>query len=120
MPVDAADGARLRTALGLLAEQDPLIRVRADEGSGTAVSLYGEVQKEVIQTTLAGEFGIAARFEETTTLCVERPLGAGTAIERLNTPSNPYQATIGLRIEPAAPDSGPTQSASSCCMKREA
>ncbi len=106
VPVDPADGARLRTALGLFAEQDPLINVRADEAGGTAVALYGEVQKEVIQATLRAEFGIATRFDATTTLCVERPAGVGQAIERLNTPSNPYRATIGLRIEPALPDTG--------------
>ncbi|MFC7241308.1 GTP-binding protein [Catellatospora aurea] len=106
VPADPADGARLRSALAQLAEQDPLIDVRADEHLGTAVSLYGEVQKEVIQATLATEFGIDAHFRETTTLCVERPAGTGHAVERLNTPSNPYQATIGLRVEPAPPGSG--------------
>ncbi len=106
VPTDPADGARLRTALSMLAEQDPLIDVRADEASGTAVSLYGEVQKEVIQATLAAEFGITARFDDTTTLCIERPAGSGYAIKRLNTPTNPYQATMGLRVEPGAPGSG--------------
>jgi ribosomal protection tetracycline resistance protein len=105
-PRDPADGSRLRAALTQLAEQDPLINVRADESRETAVSLYGEVQKEVIQATLAADFGVEAEFRDTTTLCVERPAGMGEAVERLNTPSNPYQATIGLRVEPAAPDSG--------------
>jgi ribosomal protection tetracycline resistance protein len=35
-----------------------------------SVSLYGEVQKEVIQATLAGDFGIDVGFRETTTVCV--------------------------------------------------
>ncbi|WP_144120206.1 elongation factor G [Catellatospora sichuanensis] len=106
VPASPADGARLRSALAQLAEQDPLINVRADENLGTAVSLYGEVQKEVIRATLAAEFGVEADFRETTTLCVERPAGVGEAVERLNTPSNPYRATIGLRIEPAPLGSG--------------
>jgi ribosomal protection tetracycline resistance protein len=108
VPRRAGDGGRLRTALTLLAEQDPLINVRADDRDGTAVSLYGEVQKEVIQATLADDFGIEAQFLPTTTLCVERPKAVGEAVERLNTPSNPYQATIGLRVEPGVPDSGVT------------
>jgi ribosomal protection tetracycline resistance protein len=37
---------------------------------------------------------------------VERPRGAGRAVERLNTDSNPYQATIGLRLEPGPPGTG--------------
>ena len=56
---DARDGRRARTiacalhrALTELAEQDPLINLRLD-GDELAVSLYGEVQKEVIEATLA-------------------------------------------------------------------
>ena len=45
-----ADRVRLRVALGELAEQDPFIKVRYDDGfDETSVSLYGEVQKEVIE-----------------------------------------------------------------------
>ena len=60
-----ADRAALRVALGQLAEQDPLINVRQSPGE-LAVSLYGEVQKEVIQATLAGDFGVDVTFRETT------------------------------------------------------
>jgi ribosomal protection tetracycline resistance protein len=108
VPQRPGDGGRLRSALMLLAEQDPLINVRADERDGTAVSLYGEVQKEVIRATLTTDFGVDAHFLPTTTLCVERPKAAGKGLERLNTPSNPYQATIGLRVEPGSPGSGVT------------
>src|SRR2546430_11456008 len=53
-PVDPADGQRLRAALGQLAEQDPLIGVRQDDTRGEiSVSLYGQVQREVIEATLA-------------------------------------------------------------------
>jgi ribosomal protection tetracycline resistance protein len=106
-PVRARDEGSLRAALALLAEQDPLINVRVDEtGREVSVSLYGEVQKEVIQATLATEFGIEVAFHETTTLCVERPAGRGEGYEQLNTDTNPFQATIGLRVEPAPPGSG--------------
>ena len=117
-PARPGDDTALRAALALLAEQDPLINVRVDEtGREVAVSLYGEVQKEVIGATLADEFGIDVTFRETTTICVERPAGRGEAVEVLNTPANPFQATIGLRVEPGRPGSGivfrmpvPTQS----------
>jgi ribosomal protection tetracycline resistance protein len=101
------DEAALRPALAWLAEQDPLINVRADDtGREVSVSLYGEVQKEVIQATLAADFGIDVTFRETTTVCVERPVGTGEAVEFLNTEANPFHATIGLRVEPGPPDSG--------------
>ncbi len=106
-PARQRDHGALRAALARLAEEDPLIDVRADDtGRELFVSLYGEVQKEVIQATLATEFGIEATCHDTTTICVERPAGAGEAVEYLNTEANPFQATVGLRVEPGPPDSG--------------
>jgi ribosomal protection tetracycline resistance protein len=106
-PADPTDGERLRVALGQLAEQDPLIDVRQDDTRGEiSVSLYGEVQREVIEAMLAAEYGLAVAFCETTTICIERPKGSGEAVEILNTPTNPFHADLGLRVEPAAPGSG--------------
>ena len=119
-PVKAADGGRLRAALNELAEQDPLINVRQDDERGEiSVSLYGEVQKEVIGETLAREYGVEVGFAATTTICIERPIGTAEALEVISSPSkanisgkssplsdNPYAATLGLRIEPGKPGSG--------------
>jgi ribosomal protection tetracycline resistance protein len=105
--VDPEDGQRLSVALGQLAEQDPLIDVRQDDTRAEiSVSLYGEVQREVIESTLADDYGVAVAFRETTTICIERPTGSGDAVEILNTPTNPFHADLGLRIEPAPPGSG--------------
>jgi len=104
---DPGDEPRLRTALAQLAEQDPLIGVRADAtGRVLTVSLYGEVQKEVIEASLAREYGIAVAFRETTTIYVERPAGRGEALEILKADGNPFRATIGLRVDPAPAGSG--------------
>jgi ribosomal protection tetracycline resistance protein len=101
------DGARLRVALAQLAEQDPLINVRQDENRPElSVSLYGEVQKEVIQATLVNEFGLAVAFRETTPIYIERPMRIGEAIEMLRAESNPFLATIGLRVDPAPSGTG--------------
>jgi ribosomal protection tetracycline resistance protein len=101
------DKGRLRVALAQLAEQDPLINVRQDDTrQEISVSLYGEVQKEVIQATLASDFGIDVTFRETTMICVERPVGTGEAVENLHAESNPFLATVGLRIDPAPNGSG--------------
>jgi ribosomal protection tetracycline resistance protein len=107
VPRDPGDGGRLRVALTQLAEQDPLIDVRQDDvRRELSVSLYGEVQKEVIQATLAGDYGLEVGFRETSTICIERPAGSGAAVERLRQEPNPFLATVGLRIDPAAPGSG--------------
>lgn len=121
VPRRAADRGRLHAALSQLAEQDPLINLRQEDGrQELLVSLYGDVQKEVIQATLADDYGIDVEFRETTTVCVERPIGVGAAVEflgahRVSThhsvapttaEPNPFLATVGLRVEPAPTGSG--------------
>jgi ribosomal protection tetracycline resistance protein len=106
-PVDRDEGQRLRVALTQLAEQDPLITVRQDDTRHElSVSLYGEVQQEVIQATLADDFGIEVVFRDTTPIYVERPVTTGEAVEILHGESNPFLATIGLRVDPAPDGSG--------------
>ncbi|WP_101787645.1 elongation factor G [Nonomuraea indica] len=106
-PRRRADRPALHAALGRLAEQDPLIDLRQDDvRQEISVSLYGEVQKEVIQATLAEEFGLDVTFRETTTICVERPAGTGAAVEVMYQEPNPFLATVGLRVEPAPAGSG--------------
>ena len=106
-PIDPEDGQRLRVALGQLAEQDPLINVRQDDATKEiSVSLYGEVQKQVIEATLADEFGLDVTFSQATPIYVERPVGSGEALEVLHGESNPFHASIGLRIDPAPHGSG--------------
>ncbi|HMP43398.1 MAG TPA: TetM/TetW/TetO/TetS family tetracycline resistance ribosomal protection protein, partial [Roseiflexaceae bacterium] len=107
VPQRSAERRDLHIALTQLAEQDPLINLRTDElQQELFVSLYGEIQKEVLQATLSNDYGIDVTFRETTTICVERPLGSGEAAEFMGKAPNPFFATIGLRIEPASIGSG--------------
>jgi ribosomal protection tetracycline resistance protein len=105
VPGEGTDRRALRVALDQLAEQDPLIDVRQD-GRELSLSLYGEVQKEVIQATLADDFGVDVTFRESTTICIERVSGTGAAFELIGEDSNPLLATVGLRVEPAPYGSG--------------
>jgi ribosomal protection tetracycline resistance protein len=105
IPARPNEAARLRQALTELAEQDSLIDVRT-AGAETAVSLYGEVQKEVIEATLAEEYGLRVAFQETTTIYIERVVGTGEAVTTKDAEDNPFLAGVGLRIEPGPPASG--------------
>jgi ribosomal protection tetracycline resistance protein len=106
-PRDLGERQQLRVALTQLAEQDPLINVRQDDSrQELSVSLYGEVQKEVIQATLATGYGVDVTFRETTPIYIERPIGRGEAIELLHAETNPFNATIEFRIDPSPPGSG--------------
>ncbi|WP_328535606.1 translation factor GTPase family protein [Streptomyces sp. NBC_00344] len=107
VPHCPSDSGSLHVALSQLAEQDPLINLRQDgTRQEVSVSLYGEVQKEVIQATLASEFGLVVSFRETTPICIERPAGTGAAVEYIGKDPNPFLATVGLRVEPAPVGSG--------------
>ena len=105
-PVDPDQGVALYAALERLSEQDPFITIRR-RGPELSVRLYGEVQKEVVRSTLAEEFGVNVRFEESRTLYVERLAGTGAFVQSPAPDERVYfWATVGLRVEPAAPGSG--------------
>ena len=93
---DAADRGALHLALTQLAEQDPLINLRQDDvRRETSVSLYGEVQKEVIQATLADEFGVEVdvpRDDDDLHRAAGRHRRGGRAIGK---GGNPFLATVG-------------------------
>jgi len=108
-PSRAAERGSLHAALVQLAEQDPLVGLRQDDVRHEIyVSLYGEVQKEVIQAMLSDDYGVDVTFRETTTICVERPVGSGAAVEVIDTDSNPFLATVGLRVDRAPVGDGVT------------
>ncbi len=107
VPSNPGDRGALRAALARLAEQDPLINIRQDDlRQEIYLSLYGEVQKEVVQETLRAEFGIQVEFRDTTPICIERLLGAGHAVEFNGRVPNPFLATVGLKLEPASIGTG--------------
>ena len=106
-PVNPASRGRLFSALRELAEADPLINLRVNEERGEiAVSLYGEVQKEVIADLLARQFGVAVTFRPTVTVHIERIAGTGASSAFIAEKATPYLATLGFRVEPAPAGSG--------------
>ena len=96
-----ADRRALHVALDQLAEQDPLIGLRQRRARSCRVSLYGEVQKEVIEATLAEEYGIDVAFERDDDDLRRAPGRHAARRSRSATPTpNPFLATVGLRVEP--------------------
>ncbi|AXB47938.1 elongation factor G [Amycolatopsis albispora] len=107
-PASGTTPAALHAALDRLADQDPLIGLRRGPEPGSlVVSLYGEVQREVIAARLSEEFGVTAEFSPSRVVRVKRLTGTGAAVRRIgDTEPVLHWATIGLRVEPGAPDSG--------------
>jgi ribosomal protection tetracycline resistance protein len=112
VPLHRGDKRAVFEALSDLAEQDPLINLRQDDSRQELfLSLYGEVQKEVVAQTLRADYGLEIEFRATTPVCIERPNHAGAAVDlipRRRSPAHPFLATIGLAITPLPPDSGVT------------
>ena len=106
-PVEPSQITRLRAALEQLAEQDPLISLRQRNEEGElSIRLYGEVQKEVVMETLSRDYGVVVTFGPSQTICIERPVGTGEHAEIIFESGNPFYATVGFRVEPAARRSG--------------
>ncbi len=104
-PVDPAQANALHAALDQLAEQDPLIGLRVTD-NGLSVSLFGDVQKEVLADTLLRDYGLHAVFGTSRIICIERVIGTGHAVEIIGSPENPYPAGLGFTVEAAPPGSG--------------
>jgi len=106
-PQDPTQRTALFAGLTDLADEDPLIDLRLDETDGeAAVSLHGEVQKEVIAALLEQRYGVRARFLETSVVCIERVAATGASVDRIKERDNPYLAGLGLRTEAAPVGSG--------------
>jgi ribosomal protection tetracycline resistance protein len=92
-----------------LAEQDPLIYVLKDDVHQIIyLRIFGEVQKEVIETMLKEHYGLDVQFAETSIVCIEKPRGTGQAIEIVGAADNPFVATVGFLVEPGPVGSGMT------------
>ncbi|KAB2460098.1 TetM/TetW/TetO/TetS family tetracycline resistance ribosomal protection protein [Bacillus sp. CH126_4D] len=99
----------LYAALMELCEEDPLIKVWKDDiHHELYIRLFGEVQKEVIETTLLEKYNLQVTFSNTRVVCIEKPIGIGNSVEVMGEKANPFYATIGFKIERGELNSGIT------------
>ncbi|MBE7121172.1 GTP-binding protein [Bacillus cereus] len=110
--IDAVPKERIHdlyAALMELCEEDPLIKVWKDDVHNELyIRLFGEVQKEVIETTLYEKYNIQVTFSNTRVVCVEKPAGIGYAAEVMGEKANPFYATLGFKFERGELNSGIT------------
>ncbi|EJE7234120.1 tetracycline resistance ribosomal protection protein [Clostridium botulinum] len=101
------DNSKLFKALTMLTEEDPLLEVETDDSEKEIyVNLFGEVQMEILKSILVDSYGIEVEFSNILTIYKETPKGTGTAIMRMQEGLNPFWATVGLKVEPAARGEG--------------
>ncbi|PGV80996.1 elongation factor G [Bacillus thuringiensis] len=110
--IDAVPKERIHdlyAALMELCEEDPLIKVWKDDVHNELyIRLFGEVQKEVIETTLYDKYNLQVTFSNTRVVCIEKPIGIGNSVEVMGEKANPFYATIGFKIERGELNSGIT------------
>ncbi|EOG8707931.1 GTP-binding protein [Bacillus cereus] len=110
--IDAVPKERIHdlyAALMELCEEDPLIQVWKDDVHNELyIRLFGEVQKEVIETTLYDKYNLQVTFSNTRVVCIEKPIGIGNSVEVMGEKANPFYATIGFKIERGELNSGIT------------
>lgn len=107
VPRDPARRGDLHRALTDLADVDPLIRLRPDDRDGELqISVYGQVQQEVIADTLASDYAIQVDFQTPSVICVERPIRGASAIRRMGDPGHPHGFSLEVMVEPAPAESG--------------
>ncbi|PGU07430.1 MULTISPECIES: translation factor GTPase family protein [Bacillus cereus group] len=110
--IDAVPKERIHdlyAALMELCEEDPLIKVWKDDiHNELYIRLFGEVQKEVIETTLYEKYNLQVTFSNTRVVCIEKPIGVGNSVEVMGEKANPFYATIGFKIERGELNSGIT------------
>ncbi|MEK4707718.1 translation factor GTPase family protein [Bacillus sp. FSL R10-2780] len=99
----------LYAALMELCEEDPLIKVWKDDVHNELyIRLFGEVQKEVIETTLYEKYNLQVTFSNTRVVCIEKPIDIGNSVEVMSEKENPFYATIGFKVERGVLNSGIT------------
>lgn len=96
-PRDPRQHGALHSALESLSDEDPSLAADTDRRGEAVLHLHGEVQREVVETTLLERFGLATVFAEPSIDYVERPQGTGTGLEVIG---GDFLATVGLRVEP--------------------
>ncbi|EEM83238.1 elongation factor G [Bacillus thuringiensis] len=101
--IDAVSKERIHdlyAALMELCEEDPLIKVWKDDVHNELyIRLFGEVQKEVIETTLFEKYNLQVTFSNTRVVCIEKPIGIGNSVEVMGEKANPFYATVGFKVE---------------------
>nr|WP_088327538.1 tetracycline resistance ribosomal protection protein [Bacillus cereus] len=110
--IDAVPTERIHdlyAALMELCEEDPLIKVWKDDVHNELyIRLFGEVQKEVIETTLFEKYNLQVTFSNTRVVCIEKPIGIGNSVEVMDEKANPFYATVGFKVERGELNSGIT------------
>ena len=99
---ETSDRLSLLNALAVISEEDPFLQYEISEiEKSIFLSIFGEIQMEIIEYRLLREFNVKIEFSDAKTIYKETPIGTGYAVKRKYTRGNPFYATVGFKVEPA-------------------
>ena len=104
LPKQPEQARGLYEALVVLADEDPLLDLSSGKNA-LSIDIFGEVQMEILQELLRERFGIDAEFSEATTIYMEAPTAAASAVAPFSN-GTPWAAGVGIRVEPLPRGSG--------------
>jgi len=100
-PLYEGDKSKLFKVLTLLSEEDPLLQIETNNiEKEIYISLFGDIQMDVIKSILEEIYDIKVRFSDTMILYKETARGTSESLVFMNRELNPFWATVGLRVEP--------------------
>lgn len=107
IPVHKGRRQELIKVLYEIMEEDPLLQCEIDSTSGEiSVSLFGEVQKEILEYIIREKYNIEAQLSETSVIFKERIKKVVYKTINLGEKLNPYRAGISFKIEPLEVNTG--------------
>lgn len=106
-PVLAANRRDLLEALQKLAMEDSYLDLSIDEETEEIkLKLFGNLQREILQSLLKERFQLEAEFDSVSTVKKDKPMDKVTCIVPIYSPGNLLAAGVGLTLEPLAEGSG--------------
>lgn len=106
-PIPAANRRELLEALQILAMEDPYLDLNIDEETEEIkLKLFGNLQREILQSLLKERFHLETEFDSVSTVKKDKPMGQVTCIVPIYSPGNLLQAGVGLTLEPLEEGSG--------------
>lgn len=106
-PVPSANRRSLLEALQILTAEDPYLDLLINEETEEIqMKLFGNLQKEIVQSLLLERFHLTTEFDQVTTVRKDKPLHKVTCMIPMNSSGNLLQAGVGLILEPVEEGGG--------------
>lgn len=108
-PIDPLLERNLIKGIDRIAESDPFLEYEKSlDSKEIYLNFFGKVQMDIVRDILLNDHQVEVEFLEPGIIYRESPIGVGEALIDMSELDNPYNVTLGLRVEPGDVGSGVT------------